>query len=120
MGNKATSLVINYIVVEPEEIVVGATDNERWRWDLEDGESGADAKTLVFVTLTENGTGYAVSENAGFHCAPGAPERPLAVAHLQELFEVAWEIRNLGLNQMAARKKYFGLPIPPSLPKSVS
>ena len=47
-------LVINYLVVEKELVLVGATDNQRWDWDTKEGYSGADAKTLVLVTLEVN------------------------------------------------------------------
>ncbi|MEM9983067.1 MAG: hypothetical protein AAF734_11265 [Bacteroidota bacterium] len=108
MGNPITHLVVNYVRVEENMIHVGATDNERWRWDTEEGESGADAKTIVFVTLTDQGKGYTVAEEAGFRCAPGDPTRVVAMSYLLELFEMAWYIKNNHLDDQAAREKYFG------------
>ncbi|GAA3642747.1 hypothetical protein [Flavivirga jejuensis] len=107
-----THLVINEIGIEEEEILVGATDNERWRWDMEDEvETGANSKTIVYVTLTDNGKGYAVSENAGFHASPGDPTREVAMSNLVELFEIAWSIKNDNLDYKDAREKYFGKKI---------
>lgn len=112
MENQSTHLFINWILVEPKEILVGATDNDRWEWDTKAGDSGADAKTIVYVTITEHGKKYAPSENAGFHCSPGDPDRPLAMAYIADLFDIAWEIRNQKLDWEEARKRYFGMRIP--------
>ena len=71
MNEQKSHLVINWIDIKDNVILVGATDNERWKWDTEAGLSGADAKTIVYVTLTDNGKGLAASEKAGFHCHPG-------------------------------------------------
>ncbi|WP_215226698.1 hypothetical protein [Echinicola shivajiensis] len=73
MYGQITHLVVNWINIEDNVILVGATDNERWRWDIEEGMSGVDAKTIVYVTLTDNGKGVSISEEAGFHCSPGDP-----------------------------------------------
>lgn len=111
MDHPLTHLIINSINIEDNLILVGATDNERWRWDTEEGMSGVDAKTIVYVTLTDNGKGYAVSEEAGFHASPGDPVRKLAMSFLPELFEVAWAIKKEKLDLQDARKKFFGLEI---------
>lgn len=115
MDKPITHLVIHDLRVAEDEIVVGATDNERWRWDIENGDSGADAKTLVYVLLVH--TGYSndgrdfYTEKAGFHCQPGDPTREIAMTHLLELFEVAWSIANEKLDIEMARKRYFGKPV---------
>lgn len=109
---KITHLVINYIIVEEELVLVGATDNERWRWDKEEGMSGVDAKTIVGVTLTGKlNSGLAIKEEADFSCSPGDPTRTLAMSHIEELFSIAWEIKNCALDMNSARKKYFGFEI---------
>jgi hypothetical protein len=108
----AKHLVINYIEVDNELVLVGATDNERWRWDTEDGMSGADAKTIVWVTL--NGllkSHIAICEEATFHCYPGDPVRRIAMEHISELFDIAWKIRNEYLNEKAAKEIYWGFEI---------
>lgn len=88
---------------------MGATDNERWRWDIEDGMSGADAKTIVCVILKDNGKGYATSETAGFHTDPDT--RALAMSHVSELFDIAWDIKNKNMKFEEADIKYFGKQI---------
>ena len=89
-------------------ILVGATDNIRWDWDTKDGYSGVGAKTIVYVTLKNNGEGYAVSEDAGFHATLEDPVRKLAMSKVFELFEIAWEIKNKNLNLKQAHKLFFG------------
>jgi hypothetical protein len=108
MTEEITHLVINWINIEDNVILVGATDNLRWKWDTEIGMSGVDAKTIVYVTLTDNGKGISVSEEAGFHCVPGDPVRNIAMSYLYELFEIAWKIKNDNLSIKLARKKFFG------------
>jgi len=66
-NDRITHLVINWISIDDNVILVGATDNLRWKWDTEVGMSGVDAKTIVYVTLTDNGPGYSISED-GFYC----------------------------------------------------
>ncbi|OJJ17428.1 hypothetical protein BKI52_26515 [marine bacterium AO1-C] len=105
-------LVINYLVVEKELVLVGATDNQRWDWDIKEGYSGADAKTLVLVTLEGDlNSKYAIQEEAQFHCAPGDPLRKLAMNHLYELFEIAWKIKRGHLDKITARQLYMGFEI---------
>ena len=111
MDKQITHLVVNYINIEDNVILVSATDNERWRWDTEDGMSGADTKTIVYVTLTDNGKGYSVSEEAGFHSTTGDPTRVVAMSYLMELFEIAWSIKNEKLNYKDAEERYFGKKI---------
>jgi hypothetical protein len=111
MEQAITHLVINWIDFDENVITVGATDNERWRWDIEDGMSGADAFTFVYVSIADNGEGYTPTESAGFHCSMVDPLRPFATAHLMELFEIAWRIRKENLTIPEAREKFFGKAI---------
>ncbi len=111
MDGQITHLVINWINIEHNIILVGATDNERWRWDTEEGMSGSDAKTIVYVTLTDVGKGISVAEEAGFYCGPGDPVRRVTMSYLIELFEIAWEIKSDNLDFQTAREKYFGKEI---------
>ena len=111
MNGQITHLIINFINIEDNVILVGATDNERWKSDTEEGMSGTDAKTIVYVTLTDNSEGYSTSEDAGFHCSPGDPTRFVAMSNLIELFNVAWVIKNEKLNIQDAREWYFSKEI---------
>ena len=105
---RAKWLIINMIWVEDKEITVGATDNERWEWEKEDNYSGADAKTSVWVTLTDNGPRRVVSETVGLFCSRGDPLRNLLFTGIQELLDVAWEIKESNLSLVAARERFFG------------
>ena len=108
MSEEITHLVVNWINIEDNVILVGATDNLRWKWDTESGMSGVDAKTIVYVTLTDNGKGIVTSEEAGFHSSPSDPTRLQAMSHLIDLFEIAWEIKNENLGIDTARERFFG------------
>jgi hypothetical protein len=103
-------LVINYIILENHEIIVGATDSERWAWDTEDGYSGADARTMIWVTLSGK-RGEHTQEKVEFYCPIGDPLRPLAMQHVGDLLAIAWAIKNEGLTEEQAREKYFGYEI---------
>lgn len=111
MERPLTHLVLNWFIVEDNMVLVGATDNERWRWDTEDGYSGADAKSFVYVELKINKKGQTISEKAGFHCGPGDPVRELAMANVKNLFDVAWSIKNEKLDLRTTRKRFFGMEI---------
>ncbi len=108
MEEEFTHLVVNWIEVDNKVILVGATDNLRWKWDTETGMSGADAKSSVWVTLTDHGKGFADSEDAHFFCSPGDPVRSLAMSNVLDLFEIAWTIKNEKLNIDRARERFFG------------
>ncbi len=108
MEKQITHLIINYIWMDKRDISVGATDNERWRWDTEEGMSGVDAKTLILVTLTNNGKGNITGEKADFFCLPSDPTRKLVMSSLTGLFNVAWAIKNSNISILEARKRFFG------------
>lgn len=108
MEEQLTHLVVNWIDVDNNVILVGATDNESWKWETDLGYSGADAKSIVWVTLTNNGKGYVVSEQAHFFCFPGDPTRSLAMSNILGLFEIAWAIKNENMEGDNAREKFFG------------
>lgn len=101
-------LVVNSILVSHKEITVGATNRERWDWDITAGLSGADARTIVWVTLTDNGPNYVVSENAGLFCVRPDPLRTLALGGIGDLLEIAWMIREQNLDDQQARTAFFG------------
>lgn len=108
MEEQLTHLVVNWIEVDDKIILVGATDNESWKWETELGMSGADARSFVLVTLTDNGRRIATSEQASFFCHPGDPVRSLAMSNISSLFEVAWAIKNENMEEDNAREKFFG------------
>ena len=106
--NEAEHLIINHVIVNEKEIVVGATNSERWRWDKDEGLSGVDARTIVWVTLTDNGPHYVVSETVGLFCTREDPLRPLALSGINALFEIAWKIKDQQLTMQQAREAFFG------------
>ncbi|RZN82977.1 MAG: hypothetical protein EVB11_06475 [Winogradskyella sp.] len=110
MEEQASHMVVNWLYVENQEILVGVTDNDRWEMDTADGMSGADAATLAFVTINDDGKTAPV-EKAGFHCWPGNIDRKLAMSSIYELFEIAWEIKNNNMEHEEAREKFFGKAI---------
>ncbi len=89
-------------------IVVGATNIERWRWELEAGRSGAGAKTLVYAELVVSNERWAPVETAGLHVARQDPTRPAAIAAIPVLFELAWEIRDRDWSEDAACEAFYG------------
>ena len=101
------AMIIHGIEIEDNEILVGATTQGRWDDDRADGMNGADAKSLVWVTLKDNGPGWAVTEAAGFHCK-GDPDRTQAMLAIKGLLEVAWIIKNEGLDRDTAIDQFFG------------
>jgi hypothetical protein len=105
--------VVNWIFIDEKEIIVGITDSERWGWDIKDGYSGADARTIIYVTLILNGEKITNGELVNFFCSRYEPLRTLATATIPKLFEIAWEIEDLKMTQVEARDKFFGLKIQP-------
>ncbi len=108
----STHLVINFLIIQNGKLTVGATDNSRWNWEIEDGHSGADAKTIVNYEIDPGGPRWTSSENLVLHCLPGDPIRPLVLQQISKLINVAWEIYNDDdLDQDSANDKYFGVPL---------
>lgn len=107
MEKPLTHLIINWIEVDHQRILVGATDNEHWNLEKEFGGSGADAKSSVWVTLKDHGKRHGISEETHFFCFPGDPVRSLAMSRVFYLFETAWNIKNQNMN-LEAREKFFG------------
>jgi hypothetical protein len=101
-------MIIHDIRFDGAEILVGVTDEQRWEWEIKDGASGADAKTLVYVLLTDHGPGHAVSEQVGLHLSRGDPLRSAAIAAIPALLEIAWRIKDKGWNEATARSQLFG------------
>ncbi|MGI9164108.1 MAG: hypothetical protein ACR2JI_14490, partial [Mycobacterium sp.] len=63
-------LLVNYIYIDAQSITVGATDDERWAWELESGHNGGDAFSFVQATITESSDGYAPAETVTFLIQP--------------------------------------------------
>lgn len=102
-------LLVNYIWIDAESITVGATDDERWGWELESGYNGGDAFSFVQATITESTEGYAPAETVTFLVRPGyEPHRTLAERAVGPLCAIAWEIKNRGLTSAAASEIFFG------------
>lgn len=103
-------LVVNYIRVEENKIIIGATDNERYQWDIDDGESGADAKTIIMVTLEIDDDGY-TAEKAELFCDRSDGLRLLVIEKIENLFTIAWDIYDKKLDKKHARDNYFAYEI---------
>lgn len=105
---KKHHLVVNYIWMEGDGITVGVTDSERWAWDIEDGMSGADAKTLMCVILKDNGPRYTKTETVDIGCLYQSEHRALCLRHIDELSVIARTISEKELDMRTARATYFG------------
>ena len=103
-------LVINYIILEEQEITVGTTDSERWAWDIKEGYSGADARTMVWVTLLAK-SGACIQEKVEFFGPLADPLRLLAMQQVSNLLDIAWAIKNTDLTKAKAYKRYFGMQL---------
>lgn len=100
---------MNYIWIDADSITVGATDDERWGWELESGYNGGDAFSFVQATIAESNDGYAPAETVRFLIQPGyEPHRTLAERAVGPLCAIAWEIKSRGLTLAAARELFFG------------
>lgn len=101
-------LLVNYIWIDADSITVGATDDERWGWELEDGCNGGDAFSFVQATISSP-EGSAPIETVSFLIKPGyEPHRTLAERAVGQLCAIAWEIKNRGLTSAAASQLFFG------------
>jgi GrpB-like predicted nucleotidyltransferase (UPF0157 family) len=102
------ALFVNHIAIDGAEIIIGATDGERWHWEKEDGASGADAKTHLVVLLRERGAGIAADEEIHLYCHRDDPIRPLALAGVEALAALAWQIKAQKMDEKKARELFFG------------
>lgn len=90
------------------EIIVGATDLQRWQWELEDASHAANAATLVWVSLHDRGPKWAVTETMGLHVSRESPLRSEAIAAIPALLDIAWEIHEAGWSRSEARANCVG------------
>ncbi len=112
---KVNHFIINYISVDDDEILVGATDTWRWKDENSTGHSGVDAKTHIWVTLENiiesEKSNWVIPEKVGLFCSRGDNLRKLAMSYVYELFEIAWDMKENKMNQKQAREKYFGFKL---------
>jgi hypothetical protein len=102
-------LIINWIQVSEKEIIVGATDSFRWEDERSTGKySGADCKTHVWVTITENQGRSTPTEEVGLFAGRTEDIYELALSGIAELSEIAWKIKNRGYDEAKAKEIYFG------------
>ena len=101
-------LVINLVWVEEGEITVGATDSERWKWEREDGASGADAKTLLWATLRREGDRLLAIERVEYFCHSEDSLRELVLSGTEYMLDMARLIHEHKLDQRQARAELFG------------
>ncbi len=101
-------MIIHDVRVGGGEIVVGATDLKRWRWEFEDGQSHAvNAETLVFASLVQR-EGRPIAETVGLHVARGGPLRERAIEAIPELLQACWQVHEGGWKELEARKHLVG------------
>lgn len=105
MNDKA--LIINFIRIDEKEITVGATDYERWQWDIDDGDSGADAKTIICAILKKTESGY-IKERIELDSFRADPLRKILFSSADQLLETAWKIHDENLDEEKALDLYFG------------
>ena len=104
-----THLIINYISFDNGTITVGATDNERWEDELQEGYNGADAFSFLQARIVESNNGYAPQEFIEFLIRPEyEPHRTIAENSVKLISRIAWDIKNKHLTQEQARDLYFG------------
>jgi hypothetical protein len=104
-------LIVNWIEIENGLVRLGATDDRRWRWSIEDGGAGGDATSHVLVSLVEPGGAFALEETVQLFCAPDLPERSLVLAQLADLTALAHLVHRLRLLDEEARSRLFGLDV---------
>lgn len=105
-------LLVNYIWIDANSVTVGATDDERWAWEIEDGYNGGDAFSFVQATIADSPDGCAPIETVSFLIKPGyEPHRTLAERAVGELCAIAWEIKNRGLTADEATERFFGVTV---------
>jgi hypothetical protein len=104
-----THLIINYISFDNGSITVGATDNERWVDELEEGYNGGDAFSFIQAKIIERNNGYAPQELIEFLIRPEyEPHRTIAENSVKLISRIAWDIKNRNLSQKQAIDLYFG------------
>jgi len=77
-------------LVSKNEIIVGLTDSCRWQCDIEDGDSGANARTMVSATLRISST-RVVDEEIGFF--PRDDLRTLSLQTIPRLLKYRLELK---------------------------
>ena len=103
-------MLIHYILVTEQEIHLGATTEERWRWELEQGApSAVNATDLIWVTLQRGRPGIAVTETIGLFPGRGTAERAAALQILGPLLDAAWRVVDEGWDAGAAHEHLYGL-----------
>ena len=107
----AGRLIVNWIEVEDGTLRLGATDDRLWRWTVEDGGAGGDARTHVLVTLRALRGGRAPHEAVELFCAPDLPERSLVMAELPALTDLAHALWREQPEHEVARARCFGVPV---------
>ncbi|MCB9592659.1 MAG: hypothetical protein H6719_07995 [Sandaracinaceae bacterium] len=108
------SLRIHHVRLDPDEVHLGATTEERWAWELEDGAASAvNATDLVWVTITRPPPGRASAETIGLFPGRGSPEREAALAAIPALLEAAWRVLDGGWDAGRAHDELYGLVLEP-------
>lgn len=101
---------INHIIVEDQVVHIGATNEQRWQWELEDGYNGSEAKTLVTFTLDFSGghKNVAPNETVQFFTFPSDHLRKSCYGVVGALAEVVWAIYDAKMDEKEAKFNFFG------------
>ncbi len=102
---------MNYVWVDAEGVTVGATSAQRWAWDVSEGYSGADAKTLVMATLSNAPPGVAPAESVTFHVHPTDAERAAAIGAVGALLAAVRELHAAQPAWQELARSWFGRAI---------
>ena len=105
--------VINDNVVTDKTISLGVTDFERYSWELEANQSGADAKTHLTVILEDRGVGIMPKQVVEVFSLPEDKILLDALSVIPELYKLAWHITREQISQKEAIKMWFGSVIQP-------
>jgi hypothetical protein len=99
------SLIIHDVRIIDTHLLVGVTDENRWRAERAAGGSGADAKTFLWVQVQP---GF---EQIGLHVERTDPLRMTVMRRLPALLEIAWQAHAAGWSIQEARQQLIGRPV---------
>lgn len=98
-------LIVNSIHIDDTFIKIFATDSERWNYERSMADSGANATPHLCVSLEDMGKPWVIIQKIALF---PSDERALAIASIGKLLDIAWDIKNQGLDREQALDRYFG------------
>ena len=93
------------------EYLVGATDENRWDWEIDDGQSGHDAATLVWASYTINPQPYAPEAKVGFHNLRDEETKFGCYLAVQPLMEITKALAERKITEEQAHATLFGYSV---------